>query len=443
MSEAKAPPAGLEARDAAVRIVDGVLHRGTLLDVLVDAPFMPADPRERALARMIAATTLRRHGALNAVLDTLLEKPLDAQARRVNAVLLTALAQIFLMEVKDHAAVDLAVTLTGTARDTRRFRGLVNAVLRNAIRRRAELAPVAEDPMLAFPGWLTGRWSATYGEDRARRIVESLLHEPALDLSVKTDPQGWAERLGGVALANGTVRLLDAGNVTALDGYDDGAWWVQDAASRMPVLLLGDIASRAVVDLCAAPGGKTAQMAAAGAIVTAVDRSAKRMERLAANMERVGLAVETAIADATTWRPDTPPDVVLLDAPCSATGTIRRHPDLPHLKAGTDIAKLADLQARLIDNAAAMLRPGGTLVYSTCSLEPEEGEAQVARFLSAHPDFARRPVTPGEVPGFEAAVTPDGDLRITPDIPDAPAGTTDPRLAGSAGFFAARLEKQA
>ncbi len=441
MNQTVGEVAGLSARRAAVMLVDGVLRRKIMLDALIDGSDMPETPRDRALAHMIAATTLRRHGALSAMLDSLLDKPLKGRAAGVRPILLTGLAQVIFMAVKPHAVVDLAVRVAEASSDLRAYKGLVNGVLRNAMRRRADLVALADDPVADLPVWLARRWVATYGDARARQIAESLAQEPALDLSVKSDAAGWAERLGGIHLPTGTVRLIDAGSVSALEGYEAGEWWVQDASSRLPALLFGALSGRTVVDLCAAPGGKTAQLAAAGANVIAVDRSEKRMKRLAANMARLGLSVTTEIADAASWCPATEAGAILVDAPCSATGTIRRHPDLVHLKTEADVVALAAVQARLLDRAVKLLAPGGRLIYSTCSLEPEEGEHQIDRIVAESSDLRRAPVTPDEVPGFEAAVTGHGDLRITPELLDPPAAEADRRFAGSAGFFVARLDR--
>ena len=255
------------------------------------------------------------------------------------------------------------------------------------------------------------------------------------NVSVKAEPEAWAEKLGGTLLATGTVRLAAGGRVEALPGFSEGAWWVQDAAAALPARLLGNVAGKSVVDLCAAPGGKTAQLAAAGAGVTAVDLSGARMQRLRANLDRLHLEAELVEADAASWSPGRTFDAVLLDAPCTATGTIRRHPDILRLKRPEDVAALADIQTRLLDNAAKLLAPGGTLIYCTCSLQPEEGVEQVDRFLSRQPRFARRPIDPGESGIDPDWVTEAGDLRTLPfHLPGA-----RPELSGLDGFYAARL----
>jgi 16S rRNA (cytosine967-C5)-methyltransferase len=261
-----------------------------------------------------------------------------------------------------------------------------------------------------------------------------MAQEPALDLSVKQDAASWAERLRGRVLPNGTVRMLAQGAVTLLPGFREGAWWVQDAAAALPATLLGDVRGLRVADLCAAPGGKTAQLAFAGARVTAVDRSAQRLTRLRENFTRLGLAIETVAADALEWQSE-PFDAVLLDAPCSSTGTIRRHPDVPWIKGEADLAALTSLQTRLLDRAVELTRPGGTLVYCVCSLEPEEGEDQIAALLARDTRVSRKPIAPADVAGVAEFISAAGDLRTLPTHwPDS-----EPRWGGLDGFYGSRL----
>jgi 16S rRNA (cytosine967-C5)-methyltransferase len=346
-------------------------------------------------------------------------------------------AQILFLDVPDHAAVDLSVRLAQEDRPASHFRGLVNAVLRRMTREGKERLAALDTVLLDTPPWLMQRWIATYGEAIAREIAVANGREPALDLSVKKDAPQWAEKLGGRVLPTGSVRAIVHGAVTALPGFDEGAWWVQDAAAALPARLLGDVAGKRVADLCAAPGGKTAQLVVAGANVTAVDRSAPRLKRLRENLTRLSLDAELVCADAATWEAE-PFDAILVDAPCSATGTIRRHPDVPWLKQAVDIASLAALQRRLLERAVALTKPGGTLIYCTCSLEPEENETVIAEFIAREPSVRRAPITAAEVFGQAQFVTPDGDLRTLPcHFPDA-----DSRFAGIDGFYAARLVKK-
>ncbi len=426
---------GLAARRIASDIVEGMLRRKRPLDELFEGSELDSlEERDRALVRAIVATVARRLGTLRHLLSGMLERGLPANAPRVESALLIGAAQILFLDVPDHAAVDLSVRLAQDDRYARHYSGLVNAVLRRLARDgKARLA--ALDPVLLdTPEWLMQRWRAYYGDGTARNIAAANAQEPALDLTVKHDPPQWAARLNGRALPTGSVRTVAHGPITRLEGFDEGEWWVQDAAAALPARLLGDVRGKSVADLCAAPGGKTAQLAAAGARVTAVDRSQPRLTRLRENLTRLGLEAEVIQADATQWQSE-PFDAVLVDAPCLATGTIRRHPDIPWLKGELDLVKLTGLQARLLDRAAALLRPGGTLVYCTCSLEPEEGEQAVAELLARNPDLRRRPVAAEEVGGLAEFLTPEGDLRTLPcHLPDP-----DPRMAGLDGFYAARI----
>jgi 16S rRNA (cytosine967-C5)-methyltransferase len=428
-----APVQGLAARALAVEAVDGVLASGAALEDAFEGSRL--EPRDRGLARMIAGTAMRRYGSIGIILDQLLSRGLPKKSGPLEAILVTAAAQILFLDVPDHAAVDLAVRLARRDDRAQAFSGLANAVLRRLSAEKAErLAALAEDA--DAPAWLAERWRAAFGPAQAAAIMAAQRREPGLDLTVKRDPAHWAERLGGRLLPTGTVRLAGQGAVTALPGYEDGAWWVQDAAAALPARLLGDVAGQRVADLCAAPGGKTAQLAAAGAAVTAVDRAPARIERLKANLERLELSASLVAADALGYEA-APFDAVLLDAPCSATGTIRRHPDVAWSKRPSDLGALADLQRRLLARAARLTREGGLLVYCTCSLEPEEGSAQVEAFLAEHRGFVREPVSAAEIGGLAEAVTAEGDLRTLPSMLPDP----DPAMAGLDGFFAARLRR--
>ncbi len=431
---------GLAARRAATNLVHGVLQRGRPLDEALDDPKGPLaslEPRDRALARAIAGATLRRLGSLRAVIGKFLRKPLDPRGA-LESILLTGTAQILLMDVPDHAAVGLAVDQANGDRAARPFAPLVNAVLRNVTRERDELAAAFDDPVRDVPDWIAQRREAAWGRETALAIAAAERTEPALDITAPRDPEEWAKQLGGTLLPTGTIRLVPHGPVPELPGFNDGAWWVQDAAAALPAKLLHAAPGQKIADLCAAPGGKTAQLAAAGADITAVDRSAPRLRRLSENLKRLGLSAKTVTADATTYDGG-PFDAVLLDAPCSATGTIRRHPDVAWLKTADDIEKLAALQARLLDAAARLVRPGGMIVYSTCSLETEEGEGQILALLERNPALQRDPILPDEVGGHEEFVTKLGELRTLPShLPHSEA-----RMAGLDGFYAARLRRMA
>ena len=341
--------------------------------------------RDRALTRAIVAASLRRKGQLDHVLGAFLARGLPEKSGTLYPILLSAAAQLIFLDTPPHAAIDLAVTLAQYDPRASRYAKLVNAVLRRVAGEGKAIAAGLDAARVNTPDWLWSRWVSYWGEERARKIAEAHLNEPPLDLTVKDEPALWAEKLSGRVLPGGSVRLLPKGRIDALPGFDEGAWWVQDVAASLPARLLGDVRGKRVADLCAAPGGKTAELALAGASVVAVDSSKTRLALLTDNLKRLGLEAETVKADAATWQPDESFDAVLLDAPCSSTGTIRRHPDIPYVKSAEDIAALAPLQERLLDNAARLVKPGGRLVYSTCSLEPEEGEAQVAALLVRNP----------------------------------------------------------
>jgi 16S rRNA (cytosine967-C5)-methyltransferase len=434
---------GLAARRIAADILDGVLHkRRTLDDQLEGAAAHPGlktlVDRDRALMRRLVATILRRLGTLGHVLSRLLDRGIPTDAPRAQSALLIGAAQILWMDVPDHAAVDLSVRLVQSDRRAAKYAGLVNAVLRRCAREGSSLVEEVKSQTLDLPPWLIARWSAHYGESVAREMALAIGNEPSLDITVKSDASQWANRLHGEMLPTGTVRTLLQGLVTVLPGFAEGQWWVQDAAAALPARLFGDIKDKTIADFCAAPGGKTAQLAQAGARVIAVDRSPARIARLRDNLGRLSLAADTVVSDATEWAgaPDSL-DGILIDAPCTSTGTIRRHPDVAWLRQEADIATLAALQKRLVQKAAHLLKPGGLLVYCTCSLEPEEGEAVIAGLLAGESGLRRLPIEASEVSGLSEVITGHGDLRTLPcHLPRA-----DPRLGGLDGFYAARLVK--
>ncbi len=423
------------------KVVDGRVP----FDALVEESsghraFRALDNRDRALVRAIVEMALRHRGEIQCVLDARLDKPLDPETGgAVLAILHVGAAQILFLDVPDHAAVNLAVASTQADRRIRNARGLVNSILRRVARERNEILGPPRRARANAPEWLFSRWAGFYGEETADRLAEMHLNRPALDLTPNGDPAEVAELTGGSQLPTGTVRLARAGRVSALPGYQSGKWWVQDAAAALPARLLPAGPGKAVADLCAAPGGKTAQLASTGADVTAIDLSANRLKRLSANLQRLKLTARTVKADILDWQPQQTFDAVLLDAPCSATGTIRRHPDIPWLKSMADIEALAMLQTRMLDRAADWVRPGGQLVYCTCSLEPEEGEYQVPAFLKARPEFELNPVTAGEIGGLGSAVNASGCLRTLPVM--AFEGAAAGPAVGMDGFFAARFRR--
>ncbi|MEM1046368.1 MAG: transcription antitermination factor NusB [Pseudomonadota bacterium] len=434
-----ASPEGLTARRAALmalsRILDDRVTIDEALDGLLQKPaFDGLDARDRRFVRALLTTVFRHFGAIDQRLSRFLKRRLPAKAEPVRNILRLGLAQLDHMQVADHAAVSLTVDLARTDPVATHFVPLVNGVLRSAGRD----AGTGPGRARTVPAWLWRRWRGVYGEEVARKIIATLSESPELDISVKQDPERWADRLNGLVLPTGTVRLTDKSAVETLDGFDGGGWWVQDAAAALPARLLGPVEGLSVLDLCAAPGGKTAQLAAAGARVIAVDQSARRLERLRGNLARLQVDADIVQADILTWEPAAPADAILLDAPCSATGTIRRHPEIPLTRTETDILDLVPRQADLLRRAAAWTRRGGLLVYSTCSLEPEEGEDQAAGFLDANPDFVREPITAEEVGGLDAAITPSGDVRTLPFMNWAGI-----ERRGLDGFFMARFRRTA
>lgn len=431
---------GAATRKVAAEILLAVLDRKRTLDDLIDpvighADLGRLDGRDRALVHNLVATVLRRFGSLRAVLREFLKDGFPKDTRRVEIALLLGAAQILFLNVPDHAAVDLAVGLAKDDARAKKYTGLVNAVLRRLAREgRGELARL--DIALDTPAWMFGKWAATYGEKETRAFLTMHREPPPLDITVKSDAAGWAEKLGGTLLPTGSIRLGGHGPLTELPGFTEGDWWVQDAAAAIPARLFGDIAGKSVLDMCAAPGGKTCQLASAGAQITAIDRSARRLERVSQNLARMGLVADLVCADALLWEGG-PFDAILLDAPCTASGTIRRHPDVPWQKMPKDILALANLQVKLLDKAARLLKPGGTLVFCTCSLEAEEGEEQIKAFLARTPGFSRQPIRAADIGLPEACINAEGEMRTLPHHLPGPT----PAQSGLDGFFAARLIK--
>lgn len=440
---------GLAARQAAHRILGAILDAGSSMDGLTDEEhghpqYIALDPRDRALVRAILMTTLRNLGELKAIIGRFTQRPLPEGATGLRKILAAGLAQILFLDVPDHSAVDLAVASANADPRARRFSSLVNALLRRASREKeALLATLADEPVRS-PDWFHARLEEVYGPDTARKIDSRHRLEAPIDITLKAgerpNAEKWAERLGAVLLPTGSLRLTgESGAIGELDGYAEGAWWVQDAAASLPARLFGDLSGQRAADLCAAPGGKTAQLADAGARVTALDLSRNRLRRLVSNLERLGLSdrCETVASDLFEFKPDQAYDAVLLDAPCSSTGTVRRHPDVPYTKSFVTIEKLAELQARMLDQAATLVAPGGILVFSNCSLDPLEGEAVARDFLKAHADFEAVPVAEEEVPGLAGGITAEGFLRTTPA--DLDLGSE--AASGIDGFFAARFRR--
>ena len=432
------PKAGLDARIAATKILGAVVDKKTPLDGMLDAEHGNPAIRElseadRSLVRAILHSALRHLPRIEAILDSLLDTPLPEGARSLKHLLIVAAAQMLYLDVPDHSAVDLAVEQSNRDPRNRRFAKLVNALLRRIGREKDALLQ-SVDALPCLPAWFLDRLTAVYGRDAALAIAEAQLQPAAIDLTVKQDAQVWADRLNGAVLPTGSVRLEKfRGAIPTLEGFDDGAWWVQDAAAAIPARLFGDISCKRVADLCAAPGGKTAQLIAMGAEVTAVEQSQSRLKRLEGNLARLGLKADCVLASLLDFHPEKPFDAILLDAPCSSTGTMRRHPDVPWTKGPADIAKLAELQEKLLRHTLTLVGPGGVVVFSNCSLDPLEGEEMVARVLADSPDYRRVAIDAADWPGLEEAITPLGEFRTTPAML-ADAGGLD-------GFYACVIAK--
>jgi len=422
------------SRACAQTALEAVLRKGrNIADAFDRQPaFAALTGRDRAFARLLVLTTLRRLGQLDDAIDGLLEKPLPARRAPVRDILRLGAAQLLFLNTPAHAAVDGAVALTATSRHAA-LKGLVNALLRRLAREGTALLAKQDAARLNTCDWLWHSWSENYGEETCRAIAAAHMAEPPIDLSFKQAASEWVARLGAEEMPGGTLRLRRAGAPDSLEGYDAGAWWVQDLAATLAARLLGDVRGQHVIEIGAAPGGKTAQLAAAGALVQALDRSPARLARLRQNLERLGLTANIVEADGETWRPDELADALLLDAPCSATGTIRRHPDIMWRRQPEDVAELADRQSRLLDAAFKMLKPGGVLVYAVCSLEPEEGPERIKKFLSSGAPAERVAIAADEVSGLAEALTSAGDLRTLPCHLAAQGGMD--------GFYAARLRR--
>ena len=413
---------GVAARGAAAELLGAILSEGRMLtEAMAERPAALASvgPSDRARAQRLALVTLRHLEQADRVLAPHLRR---VPPRLVQNVLRLAVTEMAVLGAPAHGVVNASVEVVRRGKRTGHMTGLVNAVLRAV----GEGDLFAGLPPQRLPRWLRQPLVQVWGREAVAAIEAVQAATPPLDLTLKP---GAVPPEGADLLPTGSVRLADPGQVTAMSGYAAGDWWVQDAAAALPVLLLAPTPGLRVLDLCAAPGGKTMQLAAAGAKVTALDISGPRLERLAENLARTGLAATVVTADALVWAAPEPFDAVVLDAPCSASGTIRRHPELPFIKDGSDLPTLVDLQARLIDRALALVRPGGTVIFCTCSLLPDEGEAQVLAALARHPGLVVEPGRPEGVP--ESWQSPEGGLRLRPDL------WAD--LGGIDGFYIARL----
>ena len=443
LSEKKSavPVPGLPARQAAARLLSAVVDKKTSLDGLTDnehghPQYLALEMRDRMLVRAILGAALRHRADIERILERYLDRPLPQNALSLRHLLHVAAAQVLYLDVPDHAAIDLAVTAAKSDPRNQRFSGLVNAILRklarNADKERAQ-SPATEN----IPAWFSEMLVENYGREKAAKILAAQANEPAIDITVKSNPEIWAEKLGGHVLFNGTVRLEHVeGAVSDLEGYQQGEWWVQDVAASLPARLLGDIKDKAVADLCAAPGGKTAELAVQGAHVTAIDLSENRLKRLQHNMERLDLKVATWAGNLKDFKPQELFDAVLLDAPCSSTGTIRRHPDILWTKDISDVEKLAKLQLELLVASISLVKIGGLIVFANCSIARQEGEELVNNVLSSRNDIKLVPIRDEEVGGRKELLS-NGVLRTTP----ADLEGQTPSLSGMDGFLAARFKR--
>jgi 16S rRNA (cytosine967-C5)-methyltransferase len=420
-------PQGLRARQGAQDILSDVLRRRRPLDAVLEH-VAGLDPRDAGFARAIASETLRRFGQLDALIRGFVQRlPPPHRAGPALEIMLAGACELLFLEVAPHAAVDGANRLAQADDKAVHFKPLINAVLRRVSREGRDALAEQDCARLNVPDWLWSRWVAVYGEETTRAIASAHLAKPPLDIvSGGSAPPAGSNVFGNV------WRLDDAPRIDALPGFAEGAFWVQDAAATLPAVLLGDARGRRVIDLCAAPGGKTAQLAMAGADVTAVERDASRLARLQENLDRLKLKATLLNDDVRDVRIQ-PAPFVLLDAPCTATGTIRRHPELPWIKSASDVTHVSAASAELIECAAELVAPGGLLVFAVCSLEPEEGSEQVENFLQHHKDFARVPVTPEDVFGHGEFIDVNGDLRTLPCHLN--------ERGGMDGFYAARLRR--
>ena len=417
---------GLPARRAALAILSGVLQKRRPLDAGLDQ-LAGLAVRDAGFARALASETLRNMGALDAVLRKFMAKPLAPhKAGTASEILLLGACELLILKVAPHAAVDAANELAAKDSKAVHFKPLINAVLRKVAKEGEAVLSGLDRERLSTPDWLWSRWTAQYGAGTARVIARAHQQAAPVDIVLKSPAAIFppSEELFGAVR-----RLSDSGRIDELPGFAEGDWWVQDAAATLPALLLGDVAGQSVIDLCAAPGGKTLQLAARGANVIAVEIDAARAERIRENLTRTKLNADIVQADARDFEGSAP--FVLIDAPCTATGTNRRHPDWPWIKGAADVTVSAGAAYEILESGARMVAPGGTLVFAVCSLEREEGEEQIAAFLSGHPEFSRLPITASEVFGHEDWITPDGDLRTLPCY--LPGGMD--------GFYAARLRR--
>jgi 16S rRNA (cytosine967-C5)-methyltransferase len=420
--------AGLPARKAALSLLAGVLRQRKPLDFLLDK-LKGLPPRDAAFARALTSGALRHFGELDALIRHFVPKPLPPHKTGfAMEILLLGAAELLILKTPAHATVDAANRLAQADNKAVHFKPLINAVLRRIAREGQDVLAGFDGPRLNTPDWLWQRWTAQYGEETARAIALAHQSEAPLDITLK---QADVAAPPGAPLIGLSRRVTEPGRIETMPGFAEGGWWVQDVAATLPVLMLGDVKGKSVIDLCAAPGGKTMQLAAAGALVTAVDLESARLERVKENLARTNLTATLTAADARDFKGQA--HFVLIDAPCTATGTIRRHPDLPWIKEPSDAMARASLAYEILESGAGMVEAGGILVFAVCSLEREEGEEQTEAFLAAHAEFLRLPLGADELGGHGEWISPDGDLKTLPCLL-AEQGGMD-------GFYAARLRR--
>jgi len=440
MDEISQDNQGVESRVAATHALAQVFERGVTLDEALDrvgAKYRLSDA-DRRLVHAICGFTFRNLPAIDTVLRQIMDRKRDPSPKLLHQLLRVGVVQILYMDVAEHAAVHATVSAAGSLHLSRQ-KGLINAVLRSVQRQRDTLVTTAPDALDTLPEWLRKRWVASYGESQARTLVKAMGQEAPIDLTIKDAHASleWAQKLGGDVIIPGSVRVRQGvGQIASWPGFTEGAWWVQDAAASLPIKVLGDVAQKSVLDVCAAPGGKTLQLAAAGARVTALDVSGSRMQRVTGNIMRVigPDAVTTIVSDAHHWRTDDRFDVIVLDAPCSSTGTLRRHPEHPWIHSEISVSKNALTQCDLLRRATELLAHEGKLLYCTCSLEVEEGEDQVEAFLNQYKDFKQITAIADDLKPFVKTGKGGFGFRTFPTI------LVD--QGGMDGFFFAVLQKQ-
>lgn len=433
---------GLETRLIAAKILAAIIKQKKSLDGLLDKKsghpgFLKLPPLDQNLCRAIILASLRHHIAIEKQLQGYLKNPLPAKADALSFLFHISAAQILYLNIPSHAAIFLAVEATKKDPRLRRFTALVNAILRQ-FAKDGEKFPLKDSPLTLTPEWFIRLLKLQYDSETIKAIICAQNHQPPLDITVKDNPSFWAQKLNALIVSGNSLRLKEKNlNITELPGFSEGAWWVQNTASAIPAQLMPNIQGKNVADLCAAPGGKTAQLILQGANVTAIEKVETRAQRLKENLDRLQLKAKIHIADLLTYSPKENFDAVLLDAPCSSTGTIRRHSDILWNKDLKDIEQLAQLQYQLLVRAIKFTKPGGTIIFSNCSLAPQEGEELIEKILQTYENIRLSPLSGEEFPKFKDFLTKDGYLRTHP----ASFSHANPLFAGMDGFFAARLIK--